>query len=190
MDQQLQQLQDLSPEELQAILGTDYDTVLSDILRRKSDAEERSHDPGRPLGQLPSGHVYFDPGGAIQLGVQRYRAGKDAQAAKADMDRVLGQQTEGRKTFANALMRRPTMPPPGAAAGAPAGGPPMPAPPPQAPGAGPTPPAAPAQPAPPATAPGAPPALQNAAGMAPDRLKAAGVPDAVMALIAKLRNRG
>jgi hypothetical protein len=167
---------ELTPEQLEAILGTDYETVLADILRRKGAAEDRRHAEA-PIGQVGDGNVFFDPAGAIKNVVNRRQAGKDAAAAKGEMDDTLAKQTAGRRTFAEALGSKPQ---------------PMGAPrsvdstipgqiPPQAP--------MPTVPGAPPMAPGAPPAMANASQMSPDRLQAAGVPPQVQALLAKLRGR-
>ncbi len=174
-------MEDLTPEQLEAILGTDYETVLADILRQKGDAEARQYEQ-KPVGQLASGHTFFDPGGIAMNLMNQYRGKKDAKAAQTKMDAILAQQKEGRRTYAQALA--PKAPPAPAA--------------PRAvdstiPGQPPAPPAAQAPPAPipgaPKMAPGAPPALANASQMGPDRLKAAGVPAHVQALLAKLRGQ-
>ncbi len=168
-------MEDLTPEQLEAILGTDYETVLADILRQKGEAEARQYDQ-KEVGQLPSGHVFFDPGGIAMNMMNQYRGKKDAAAAQAKMDQVLGQQKEGRRTFAQALAPKPQAP-----MGAPRevdstipGQPPAP----QAP-----------VPGAPQMAPGAPPALANAAQMPPERLGRAGVPGHIQAILAKLRGR-
>lgn len=165
-------MEDLTPEELEAILGTDYETVLADILRRKESAESRRHD-SKPVGQLANGHVFFDPGGIAMNLMGQYQAKKDATSAQADLDRVLGEQKAGRRTYAEALTRKPPQPAvasrsvdstvPGQAPAPVPGAPPM--------------------------APGAPPALANASQMSPDRLAKAGTPPHVMALLAKLRGQ-
>ncbi len=180
----MNELNDMTPEQLQAILGTDYQTVIADVLRQKTDASRRKHSAGAPLGQLPNGHVYFDPGGAIKNVLDRRSDAKDETAAQAKLDEVLGKQTAGRKAYADALLGH----------GAPPAPVPMAT---QDPNAGPAPgapPAAPPAPTGPPTgvppvAPGAPPALANASTMPPDRLAAAGVPAEIQALLAKLRNR-
>ncbi len=171
-------MNDLTQEELEQILGSDYETLIAEALRNKNEAMTRDTGIGRQAGVLPSGHTYFDPGAAIEKYANRYRATKDQQKAQADLDNVLGQQKQSRKAYANVLTRAPAPPP------APTG-------PPRtadstipAPTAAPTPP-----PAAPRMAPGAPPALANAATMPPDRLAAAGVPPDVQALLDKLRNR-
>jgi hypothetical protein len=171
-------VEDLTPEQLEAILGTDYETVLADLLRQKGSAEERRFDK-KPVGQLPSGRVAFDPGTVIANTMNRRRAEKEASAAQTKMDEVLGQQKEGRRAFAQALGG----PRPQAPAGAPRsvdstipGQMPPQAPPAPVPGA-------------PQMATGAPPPMANAAQMPPDRLQRAGVPPEVQALLAKLRGR-
>ena len=167
-------MDELTPEQLEAILGTDYETILADILRQKASAEDRRHQK-RELGQVGDGQVFFDPAGAIGNVMQRRRAGKESAAAQAKMDEVLGKQTAGRRTFAEALTKQPPAPmgaprsvdsaiPGQAPQGMPqAGVPPM--------------------------APGAPPALSNAQQMPPEALQNAGVPPEVQALLAKLRGR-
>ena len=178
-------MEDLTPEQLEAILGTDYETVLADILRQKGDAESRQREQ-KPVGQLANGHTFFDPGGIAQNLIGQYRGKKDAEAAQTKMDDILRQQKEGRRTYAQALAPKtqmPQMPPrsvdssiPGQAPQAP----PMP----QGGMSGPK-----MVPGAPPMAPGAPPAMANASSMPPDRLARAGVPAHVQALLAKLRNR-
>jgi len=175
----------LTPEQLEAILGTDYETVLADILRRKAAAEERQH-TSKQIGQVGNGHVFFDPAGAISNAVGRYRAGKDAKGAQAEMDKILKKQMVGRRTFVEALMPKPQEPmgaPRSVDSTIPGQVPPQ-----MAGSGGPSVPPSPVPGAPP-MAPGAPPALANAAGMSPDRLAGAGVPPYVQALLAKLRGR-
>lgn len=162
-------MEDLSPEQLEAILGTDYEIVLADILRQKEAAEGRRHEQ-KAVGQLPSGHVFFDPGGIAQNLIGQYRGKKDAEKAQQALDETLRKQKDGRRIYAEALQRKPPAPQPVAA-------PPQPA-------AAPTP-----APTPVAMAPGAPPALANASQMPPDRLAGAGVPPDVQALLAKLRGQ-
>ncbi len=167
-------MDDLTPEQLEAILGTDYETVLADILRQKGDAEARQHEQA-PVGQLPNGHVFFDPGGIAQNMIGQYRGKKDAAAAQAKMDAVLAQQKAGKRTYAELLAPKPQapqMPPRSVDSTVPGPG----APPAPVPGA-------------PPMAPGAPPALANASQMPPDRLQRAGVPAHVQALLAKLRGQ-
>jgi hypothetical protein len=162
-------MDELTPEQLEAILGTDYETVLADILRQKADAEGRATDQ-KEVGQLPSGHVYFDPGGIIQNLNNQYRGTKDARAAQKSLDETLAKQNAGRRTYAEALTRKPPAPPmqaPRSVDSAIPG---------QAPQA-------------PPMAPGAPPALANASQMPPSRLQGAGVPPDVQALLAKLRGQ-
>ncbi len=171
------QVEDLTPEQLEAILGTDYETVLADILRQKGDAENRQHQQ-KEVGQLPSGHVFFDPGGIAQNLIGQYRGKKDAAAAQTKMDQILAQQKEGRRTYAQALA--PKQPPMQPAPPAPGAGPAAPL-----PSAAPTAPVAGAPP----MAQGAPPALANASTMPPERVQRAGVPASVQAVIAKLRGR-
>lgn len=168
-------MDDLTPDQLEAILGTDYETVLADILRQKASAQERQHTK-QPVGQVGDGNVFFDPFGVASNVMDRRRATKDLGAAQAEMDQVLAQQKQGRRTFAEALNRKPP---------APMGDPrsvdsTIPGQPPQSP---------PPVPGAPPMAPGAPPALANAQGMSPQRLQAAGVPPEVQALLAKLRGR-
>lgn len=167
-------MDELTPDQLEAILGTDYETVLADILRRKASAEERQHQKA-PVGQVGDGNVFFDPAGILSNVMDRRRATKDVHGAQAEMDKVLGQQTAGRRTYAEALGRPPAAPavPPAPRAvdsTIPGQGPPP------VPGALPM-------------APGAPPALANASQMPSDRLAKAGVPPDVMALLAKLRGQ-
>jgi hypothetical protein len=204
----MNELNDMTPEELEAILGTDYETVIADALRRK-EKSEGSGSPDRAAGQMANGHVYFDPGYAIEKGMNRYRMGKEGKAAQGDLDKALAGQTAGRKTYANALLR-------GGPGAAQAGvsdinaGPPKPPAPPTAPPVAPPPPAPPAPPAPPMGAvppqaglgpmpsgeplrgppkPGsARPPLANASTMDPSALEAAGVPPEVLAEL--LRKRG
>jgi hypothetical protein len=169
-------MDDLTPEQLEAILGTDYETVLADILRQKASAEDRRHQK-KEIGQVGDGNVFFDPAGALSNVVNRRSARKDSLAAQKSLDDTLAKQTAGRRTFAEALGSKPQ---------------PMGAPrsvdstipgqiPPQAP--------MPTVPGAPPMAPGAPPAMANASQMSPDRLQAAGVPPQVQALLAKLRGR-
>ncbi len=82
-------MDELTPEQLEAILGTDYETVLADLLRKKGDAEGRQHDAGRAVGQLPNGHVFFDPGTIISNSLGQYRGRKDAESAQKDMTATL-----------------------------------------------------------------------------------------------------
>ncbi len=171
-------MEDLTPEQLEAILGTDYETVLADILRQKGDTEARQHEQ-KEVGQLPSGHVFFDPGGIAQNVMAQYRGRKDATAAQTKMDQVLAQQKDGRRAYAQALQPKPQAPvmPARSVDSAIPG---------QLPQQGPQ---APVPGAPP-MAPGAPPALANASQISdPSRLQRAGVPPAVQALLAKLRGR-
>ena len=168
-------MDELTPDQLEAILGTDYETVLADILRRKASGEERQHTKS-PVGQVGNGHTFFDPAGVLTNVMDRRRATKDVAGAQAEMDKVLAQQKQGRRTFAEALAPKPA---PVAPMGAPRSvDSTVPGQPPQAPVPG----------APP-MAPGAPPALANASQMSPERLQAAGVPAHVQALLAKLRGR-
>lgn len=162
-------MDDLTPEQLEAILGTDYETVLADLLRRKASAEERQHTTA-PIGQVGDGNVFFDPAGALTNVMNRRRATKDVAGAQSEMDKVLEQQKQGRRTYAEALAPRPPAPPvaPRSVDSTIPGQPPAPV---------------------PGMAPGAPPALANASGMPQDRLAGAGVPPDVMALLAKLRGR-
>ncbi len=165
-------MDDLTPEQLEAILGTDYETVLADILRKKADAETRSHTKHQ-IGQVGDGNVFFDPAGALGNYLGQRRGRKDAAAAQSQMDETLAKQTAGRRTFAEALQRPPAPPPgpprdvnsaiPGQAPAPVPGAPPM--------------------------APGAPPALANAQQMPPQGLQNAGVPPEVQALLARLRGR-
>ncbi len=169
-------MDDLTPEQLEAILGTDYETVLADILRQKASAQERQHTK-QPVGQVGDGNVFFDPFGVASNVMDRRRATKELGAAQTKMDDVLAQQKQGRRTYAEALNQKP------------------PAPPMQAPRSvdstipGQAPQAPPAVPGAPPMAPGAPPALATAQGMSPQRLQAAGVPPEVQALLAKLRGQ-
>ena len=166
-------MDDLTPDQLEAILGTDYETVLADLLRKKAAAEGRQHE-NRQVGQVGDGNVFFDPAGILSNVMDRRRATKDVQGAQAEMDKVLAQQKAGRRTYAEVLGQKPPVPPmqaprsvdstiPGQAPPPVTGAPPM--------------------------APGAPPALANASQMPPDRLAKAGVPPHVMALLAKLRGQ-
>ena len=168
-------MDELTPEQLEAILGTDYETVLADILRRKGSAEERQN-VSAPIGQVGDGNVFFDPAGALSNVMNRRRATKDAAGAQAEMDRVLGQQKEGRRTFAQALAPKPQ--PMGAPRSVDS----------TIPGQLPQQPQAP-MPGAPAMAQGAPPALANASSMPPQSLAGAGVPAHIQALLAKLRGR-
>ncbi len=161
-------MDDLTPEQLEAILGTDYETVLADILRQKASAEERRNQQAE-IGQVGDGNVFFDPAGAINNVMNRRRAGKDAAAAQTRMDEVLAQQKAGRRTFAEALGQKPQ--------------------PAVAPNADPMAQTVERGPSPMPMAAGAPPALSNARTMPPDRLTAAGVPPDVMAMLAKLRGQ-
>ncbi len=170
-------MEDLTPEQLEAILGTDYETVLADILRQKGDAEARQYEQ-KPVGQLASGHTFFDPGGIAMNLMNQYRGKKDAQAAQTKMDEILAQQKEGRRTYAQALAPKPApqMQAPRSVDST-------------VPGQAPAPVAQAPVPGAPQMAPGAPPALANASQMSPDRLQAAGVPAHVQALLAKLRGQ-
>lgn len=165
-------MDELTPEQLQAILGTDYETVLADILRQKGKAEDRQHDKA-PVGQVGDGNVFFDPAGILSNVMDHRRATKDVTTAQAQMDDVLAKQTAGRKAFAEALQppHQATAGPPRSVDSA------LPGQAPQAP------------PPVPGMAPGAPPALANASQMPPGALQGAGVPPEVQALLAKLRNR-
>lgn len=167
-------MDELTPEQLEAILGTDYETVIADILRRKGAAEGRQHE-SKTVGELPNGHVFFDPAGILSNVMNRRRATKDAQGAQSELEKILEQQKAGRRTFADALAAKPPAPPMQAPRSVDSTIPGQ-APPGPVPGA-------------PPVAPGAPPALANAQGMPPNRLAAAGVPPDVMALLAKLRDR-
>ncbi len=167
-------MDELTPDQLEAILGTDYETVLADILRQKGEAEGRQHQE-RQIGQVGDGNVFFDPAGALDNYLGQRRAGKDSAAAQAKMDEVLGKQTAGRRTFAEALTQKPPAPPTVAPRSVDSGIPGQ-APPPAVPGA-------------PPMAQGAPPALANASQMPPQGLQNAGVPPEVQALLAKLRGR-
>lgn len=172
----MNELNDLTPEELEAILGTDYETVIADALRRKQGSEV-DPSPGRNAGQMGNGHVAFDPGYAIEKYTNRYRQDKQGQAAQGDLDKALAGQTAGRKTYAQALLGGGAKPP-------------TPMQPPRTadstiPGAAPPPPAAGASPM------GAPPPpnpLATAQTMSPEALQAAGVPPEVLAEL--LRKRG
>lgn len=166
-------MDDLTPEQLQAILGTDYETVLADILRQKGKAEDRQHDKA-PVGQVGDGNVFFDPAGILSNVMDHRRATKDVTSAQAKMDEVLGKQTAGRQAFAQALQaphQAPAGPPRSVDSGIPGQASPAPV-----PGA-------------PPMAQGAPPALANASQMPPGGLQSAGVPPEVQALLAKLRGR-
>jgi hypothetical protein len=171
------QVEDLTPEQLEAILGTDYETVLADILRQKASADERRN-TRKEIGQVGDGNVFFDPAGAIDNVLSRRRAEKEMQGAQGQLDATLAKQTAGRKTFAEALGRKPQ--PMGAPRSVDSTIP------------GQMPPQAPMQPTVPGAPPmaqGAPPALANAQNMPPRRLQAAGVPPDVQALLAKLRGQ-
>lgn len=169
-------MDELTPDQLEAILGTDYETVLADLLRKKGKAEDRQHDAGRAVGQLPNGHVFFDPGTIISNSLGQYRGRKDAESAQKSMDETLAKQNANRKTYAELLLNRgkpaPTGPPRAVDSTIPGQAPPQAAPPPV-----------------PGMAPGAPPALANASQMPPSALQGAGVPPEVQALLAKLRAR-
>ncbi len=169
-------MDDLTPDQLEAILGTDYETVLADILRRKSKAEDRQQ-TNNPVGQVGDGNVFFDPAGVLSNVMERRRATKDMGAAQAEMDKTLAAQKAGRRTFAEALGGKPAPAPmaPRSVDSAIPGQIPTQAPAP-IPGA-------------PQMAPGAPPALANASTMDPARLQRAGVPAHVQALLAKLRGQ-
>lgn len=160
-------MEDLTPDQLEAILGTDYETVLADILRQKGEAEGRRHER-KQIGQVGDGQVFFDPAGAIDNVLSRRRADKDVSAAQTKMDEILAKQNAGRRTMAEALSPRSAAAPMGAPRSVDSGLPPE---------------AAPV----PGMAPGAPPALANASQMPPGRLQGAGVPPDVQALLAKLR---
>jgi len=155
-------MDELTPDQLEAILGTDYETILADILRRKGSAEDRRHQQNE-IGQVGNGHVFFDPAGAINNVLQRRRAGKESAAAQAEMDKVLEQQKQGRRTYAEALLRKPPAPM-------------------SAPRSVDS--TLPVQPTPAPTGP-----LANAQTLPPDRLAAAGVPPDVMAMLARLRGQ-
>lgn len=178
----MENLADLTPEQLEAILGTDYETVIADALRRK-EAAEGSPDPQRAMGQIGNGHVFFDPGYAIEKYVNRRRMAKDREMAQGDLDKALGEQKAGRRAYAQALVGKPA-PVPTAAPRTVDSTLPAPTPAPamnMAPGA----PQAPMA----LGGPKGPPALQNAMGLPQDRLAKAGVPADVQALIAKLRGQ-
>ncbi len=162
-------MEDLTPEQLEAILGTDYETVLADILRQKASADERRN-TRKEIGQVGDGNVFFDPAGAIDNVLSRRRAEKDMQGAQKSLDETLAKQNAGRRTYAEALTRKPPAPPMAAPRSVDS--------------------AIPGQvPQVPQMAPGAPPALANAQNMPPQRLQAAGVPPDVQALLAKLRGQ-
>jgi hypothetical protein len=169
------QVDDLTPEQLEAILGTDYETVLADILRQKASADDRRHQK-KEIGQVGDGNVFFDPAGAIDNVLSRRRAEKEMQGAQGKLDETLAKQTAGRRTFAEALGGKPQ--PMGAPRSVDSTIP------------GQMPPQAPMQPpVPPPMAQGAPPALANAQQMPPQQLQSAGVPQHVQALLAQLRGR-
>jgi hypothetical protein len=176
-------MDELTPDQLEAILGTDYETVLADALRRKGSADDRRH-VKNPVGQVGDGNVFFDPAGILTNVMDRRRAGKDMQAAQGDLDKALADQKTGRRTFAQALA--PKVPPQSMPMGAPRSvDSTIPGQLPQAPQQPPAPPV----PGAPPMAPGAHPALANASTMPPSRLAAAGVPAHVQVLLAKLRGR-
>src|SRR5688572_9959188 len=102
-------MDDLTPDQLEAILGTDYETVLADILRQKASADDRRN-ARREIGQVGDGNVFVDLPGVISNVMDRRRANKDSMAAQAKMDEVLAQQKAGRRTFAEALGRKPQAP--------------------------------------------------------------------------------
>lgn len=161
-------MDELTPDQLEAILGTDYETVIADILRRKGAAEDRQH-VDKAIGQVGDGNVFFDPAGALTNVMNHRRATKEAQGAGEELQKILDQQKAGRRTFAEALSPKPQVPqgPPRSVDST-----------------------LPEQAAPvPGMAPGAPPALANASQMPPGRLQAAGVPPDVQALLAKLRGQ-
>ncbi len=167
-------MDDLTQEQLEAILGTDYETVLADILRQKASADERRN-TRKEIGQVGDGNVFFDPAGAISNYMDRRRATKDLGAAQTELDKTLAKQNDGRMTYAKLLMQRnkpqtPIGDPRSVDSTIPQQAPPA------AQGA-------------PQMAPGAPPALANASQMPPSRLQAAGVPPDVQALLAKLRGQ-
>jgi len=168
-------MDELTPEQLKAILGTDYETVLADILRQKASAEDRQNQ-SNPIGQVGNGHVFFDPAGAIENVMNRRRAGKDSAAAQKSLDETLAKQNDGRMTYAKLLMNRGQQVPPGAPRSADSSIP------------GQTPLQPPVQGAP-QMSPGAPPALANASQMSPQGLQGAGVPPEVQALLARLRGQ-
>jgi hypothetical protein len=170
------QVEDLTPEQLEAILGTDYETVLADILRQKASADERRN-TRKEIGQVGDGNVFFDPAGAIDNVLSRRRAEKDMQGAQKSLDETLAKQNAGRRTYAEALTRKPQ--PMGAPRSVDS----------TIPGQAPQAPMQPPVPGAPPMATGAPPALANAQQMPPNRLAGAGVPQHVQALLAKLRGR-
>lgn len=199
-------LANMTPEELEAILGSDYETQIADALRRKANSEA-DPSPDRKM-------VGFDPGYAIEKYVNRYHQAKEGRAAQGDLDKAMGAQRAGRKTYADVLMRGgPAAAPPPVPMAAqdpnagPARAPVAPPPPPPMAGAGPMgappPPSPPPPPAPAALGPmptgeplrGPPkpgmarPPLANAGTMTPEALQAAGVPLDIQTLLAKLRGR-
>lgn len=111
----MENLADLTPEQLEAILGTDYEVILADALRQKAEAEARANER-REIGQVGDGQVFFDPAGAIENVITRRRAGKEATKAQEAIDKALGDQKTGRRTYAEVLLGRgnPTQPPVGA----------------------------------------------------------------------------
>ncbi len=151
-------MEDLTPEELEAILGSDYETLIADALRRRDEAVSTDPSPNRQAGVTASGRHYFDPGFAIEKYVNRYRNDKREQAASADLDKALADQKAGRRTYAEALTRKPPAPAMGAprTADSTIPGAPPPQAPPAVPPAPPVPPQAPPAPGatPPATAQG------------------------------------
>lgn len=160
-------MDELTPEQLEAILGTDYETVLADILRQKADAETRKHQE-REIGQVGDGNVFFDPAGALDNYLGQRRAGKDYDAAQKSMDDTLAQQKDTKRKYIEALLQKqaPQSAPRSVDSTLPEQAPPV-----------------------PGMAPGAPPALANASQMPPGRLQGAGVPPDVQALLAKLRGQ-
>jgi hypothetical protein len=168
------QVDDLTPEQLEAILGTDYETVLADILRQKASADDRRHQK-KEIGQVGDGNVFFDPAGAIDNVLSRRRAEKEMQGAQGKLDETLAKQTAGRRTYAEALGGKPQ--PMGAPRSVDSTIP------------GQMPPQGPPVPGAPPMAQGAPPALANAQQMPPQQLQGAGVPQHVQALLAQLRGR-
>lgn len=169
----MDELASLTPDQLEAILGTDYEVILADALREKAAAQERAATQ-KKIGQVGDGQVFFDPAGAIENVITRRRAAKEAAAAQGRIDEALAGQKAGRRTYAEALLGGGPKPPMGPPRAADATLPPETAP-------------TPASPLP--MAPGAPPALQNATGLPPDRLAKAGVPPDIQTLIAKLRGQ-
>lgn len=100
MDMTADDLLNLTDEQRKAIIGTDYDTVLAEALRRKRDAGDRVNAPTPELGHVGNGHRFVDYGGTFDIWNKKREAKNDLKAADKDYKDYLGRQDAGRDTLA------------------------------------------------------------------------------------------